>query len=119
MGLVPWVCVLVVAVSWSPAQESREYTSAAFASALQMHQPTKSGNVPNLHPQEDTSPNPHPQIRIDPDQLKREGRELMELTQSLQDDIEALNHGLHPKDTTEKLKRIQKLAKHLRGEIAP
>ena len=87
--------------------------------AWQTHMPTKSGNVPHLQPQEPPSPTNQPKIKIDPDQLQREGRELLELSQSLQGDIESVNHGLHPKDTIEKLKRIQKLAKHLRGEIAP
>ena len=43
----------------------------------------------------------------------------MELTQSLQPDIESVNHRLLPKDTIEKLKRIEKVSKHLRGELTP
>ena len=88
-------------------------------SALQTHMPTKQGDVPHLHPQESISPNAPPKIKLDPDQLQREARELLEISQSLQSDIDSLNHGLYPKDTIEKLKRIQKLAKHLRQEIAP
>ncbi len=57
--------------------------------------------------------------RVDSVQLQREARELLELSQSLQPDIESVNHGLLPKDTIEKLKRIEKLSKHLRGELAP
>jgi hypothetical protein len=53
----------------------------------------------------------------DPVQLHREAKELLELSQSLQMDIEQVNHGLLPKDTLEKLKRIEKLSKHLRGEL--
>jgi hypothetical protein len=87
--------------------------------ALQTHQPTKSGNVPHMQPTEETGPNAQPKIKLDPDQLQREGKELLELSQSLQADIESVTRGLHPKDTSEKLKRIQKLAKHLREEIAP
>jgi len=86
--------------------------------ALQTHMPTKQGNVPHLQPQEPV-PSAQAKIKLDPDQLRREARELLEISQSLQSDIESLNRGLHPKDTIEKLKRIQKLAKHLRGEIAP
>lgn len=56
---------------------------------------------------------------IDALQLQREARELLELSQSLQLDIDQVNHGLLPKDTLEKLKRIEKLSKHLRGEITP
>jgi hypothetical protein len=93
-------------------------SALAFA-ALQTHMPTKQGNVPHLQPQEPISPSAQAKIKLDPDQLQREARELLELSQSLQSDIESVNHGLHPKDTLEKLKRIQKLAKHLRQEIAP
>jgi hypothetical protein len=82
--------------------------------------PTKQGNVPRLNPQEEQiDPKAQAKIKQDPAQLQREARELLELSQSLQLDIESVNRGLHPKDTIEKLKRIQKLAKHLRGEIAP
>lgn len=123
MGLLSFSFVL--AATFCICQAVQKYIAIytpgsvlAFA-ALQTHMPTKQGNVPHLQPQEPISPNAQPKIKIDPDQLKREGRELLELSQSLQGDIESVNHGLHPKDTLEKLKRIQKLAKHLRQEIAP
>jgi hypothetical protein len=57
--------------------------------------------------------------RVDSVQLQREARELLELSQSLQPDIESVRHGLLPKDAIVKLKRIEKLSKHLRGELAP
>jgi hypothetical protein len=85
--------------------------------ALQTHMPTKHGDVPHLEPVEPMAA--PPKIKLDPLALQREARELLELSQSLQLDIESVNRGLLPKDTSEKLKRIQKLAKHLRGEIAP
>lgn len=56
--------------------------------------------------------------RVDSVQLQREAKELLELSQSLQPDMESVNHGLLPKDIIEKLKRIEKLSKHLRGELA-
>jgi hypothetical protein len=68
------------------------------------------------------APDPPAALRrahVDAVQLEREARELLELTQSLQLDIEQVNHGLLPKDTIGKLKRIEKLSKHLRGEVAP
>jgi hypothetical protein len=55
--------------------------------------------------------------RIDPDQLQGEAKELLELSQSLQPDMQHLKQGLLPKDTLEKLKRIENLSKHLRGEL--
>jgi hypothetical protein len=58
-------------------------------------------------------------VRIDRVQLEREARELLELSQSLQLDIDRVNHGLLPRDTLQKLKRIEKLSKHLRSELLP
>ena len=53
----------------------------------------------------------------DPLELQRQAKELLELSQSLQPDMESVNHGILPKDTIEKLKRIEKLSKRLRGEL--
>ena len=53
----------------------------------------------------------------DPLELQREAKELLELSQSLQPDMESVNYGIFPKDTIEKLKRIEKLSKHLRSEL--
>jgi hypothetical protein len=58
-------------------------------------------------------------IRIDPLQLQREARELSDLAKSLPADMNQVNHGLLPKDTIEKLKRIEKLSKHMKSELAP
>jgi hypothetical protein len=60
-----------------------------------------------------------PRFKIDPLQLEREARELQELSQSIPADISRANQGLMPKDTIEKLKQIEKLAKHLRSELNP
>jgi hypothetical protein len=67
----------------------------------------------------DQPPPPIRRVHADPLQLQREAKEMLELSQSLQLDIEQVNHGLLPKDTIEKLKRIEKLSKHLRSEVAP
>jgi hypothetical protein len=56
---------------------------------------------------------------VDAVQVQRDAKELLELSQSLQPDIDYVNRGLLPKDTLEKLKRIEKLSKHLRSQLAP
>jgi len=56
--------------------------------------------------------------RIDPTRLQAEAKELFELLQSLQPDMHFIQNGLLPKDTVEKLRRIEKLSKHLRGELS-
>jgi hypothetical protein len=121
-------CLLVIVAAFygpSPSQGISKYfptvtpDSALAVSALQTHMPTKQGNVPHLQPQEQSDTTSQPKLKLDPIKLHQEAQELLELSQSLQNDIDSMNRGLRPKDTIEKLKRIQKLAKHLRGEIGP
>jgi len=59
------------------------------------------------------SPRPH----VDPLQLRREAGQVLELSKSIQSDFELVSRGLLPKDTIEKLKKIEKLSKHLRSQI--
>jgi len=60
-----------------------------------------------------TAGRPH----VDPLELQREAKQILELSRSLQPDIEYVNRGVLLKDTIEKLKRIEKLSKHLRSQI--
>ena len=55
--------------------------------------------------------------RVDPTVLESEAKELLELSQSVQPDIESLKRGLLSKDLLNKLKRIEKLSKHLREQV--
>jgi hypothetical protein len=50
-------------------------------------------------------------------ELQREARELSDLAHTVPTDIDKVTHGLLPRDLTEKLKRIEKLSKHLRNEV--
>jgi len=121
--LIPCLLVLLLGLSHFCAAEvlPRGFGDAVFFWTPQTHMPTKSGNVwsPPHGDDQFGPPIPQPQIKLDAAQLQRDARELLDLSQSLQADIDAINKGLLPKDAAEKLKRIQKLAKHLRGEIAP
>lgn len=66
-----------------------------------------------------TTNQPTPQKRhFDAVQAEREARELSDLAKSVPLDVEHVNQGLMPKDMLEKLKRIEKLSKHLRTELA-
>jgi hypothetical protein len=51
--------------------------------------------------------------------VRTEADELSKLAQSLPQDIEQIARGKMPKDTAEKLKRIEKLSKQLRGQLNP
>jgi hypothetical protein len=57
--------------------------------------------------------------KLDPVKLRQEADELSSLAQSVPSDIVQVSQGKLPKDMAEKLKRIEKLSKHLRGELTP
>jgi hypothetical protein len=69
--------------------------------------------VPNAPIQSSTAPRPH----LDPLELRREANQVLELSKSIQSDFEAVTPGVLPKATIEKLKKIEKLSKHLRNQI--
>jgi hypothetical protein len=54
----------------------------------------------------------------DPANLKHEADELAQLSAGIPSDLARVAHGQIPKDLSEKLKRIEKLAKHLRNELS-
>ncbi len=56
---------------------------------------------------------------VDAAKLKHDADELAALAQSIPSAVDQSTKGVLPKDLGEKLKRIEKLAKHLRGELAP
>ena len=69
--------------------------------------------VPNAPIQPSTAPRP----RVDPVELRREASEVVDLSKSIQSDFESISRGMLPKNTIEKLKKIEKLSKHLRSQI--
>ena len=106
--LMPALCFSLLILVRTPAHAQKEVTpdrlpfpqaDDRFDTILQMHSKAATAT------------------RIDPDQLQREAKELLELSQSLQPDMQHLKQGLLPKNTLEKLKRIENLSKHLRGEL--
>jgi hypothetical protein len=54
----------------------------------------------------------------DPTKLKQEADELAQLSAGVPSDLARVAHGQLPKDLAEKLKRIEKLAKNLRNQLA-
>ncbi|MBI3646078.1 MAG: hypothetical protein HY233_08965 [Acidobacteriales bacterium] len=69
--------------------------------------------------QEQPAPEPKTSRRSDTVAMEREARELSALAASIPGDVEQLKKGLLPKDAVDKLKRIEKLSKQLRGQIQP
>ena len=60
-----------------------------------------------------------PQHRIDLVKLQQEADELARTAQSIPIDVSGVRQGILPKDTIEKLKRIEKLSKRLRSDLNP
>lgn len=90
----------------------------AVDSGGQMHRypiPPKSADS------EQSQPRPKSQTAKTPSrnpvELERMGRELAGLASTIPDDVQQFNKGLLPKEMTEKLKRIEKLAKQMRSEV--
>jgi hypothetical protein len=54
---------------------------------------------------------------LDPAKLRAEANELVKLAQSLPPDINQV--AQRKKDIADKLKRMEKLSKHMRGELVP
>jgi hypothetical protein len=55
---------------------------------------------------------------VDFAKLKHDAEELASLSQSIPPDIDQTTKGMYPKDLDQKLKRIEKLAKQLRSQVA-
>jgi hypothetical protein len=82
------------------------------ASTAQVRTPETVPGQPGQWPQEGTK------HRVDVTQLKMEARELTTLTQALPAQMEQIGNGQLPKELIDNLKKIEKLAKHIRGEIS-
>jgi hypothetical protein len=91
--------------------------------ATPMASPQKRSNYPSPPEAADksiTSPEAKPanlKKQLDRPRIEGEARELLELSQSLQFDVQSINRGMLPQDTIAKLKRIEKTSKQLRHEL--
>jgi hypothetical protein len=57
--------------------------------------------------------------KVDVEQIKREAEELRKLADGVPPQIQQVANNQLPKDLSDNLKRIEKLAKHLRSEVTP
>jgi diphthamide synthase (EF-2-diphthine--ammonia ligase) len=69
------------------------------------------------HPLVLDSPSGPQTQKFDPVKLREEAEELATLAQSVQKDVSQVVQGKLPKEIGDKLKRIEKLAKHLGAEL--
>ena len=80
-------------------------------------QPDHSDWPQNQLPAEQVSLEAQKRPTVDRLRLQRDAQELAELSASIPADVRRVNRGLLPKDLMEKLKRVEKLSKHLRSEL--
>ncbi len=80
-------------------------------------------NLPNIHKGRleipFDPPVSFPRKAASPALLQDEAAELARLSAGIPERIDRVNHGQLPKELDGQLKRIEKLAKHLRSEVAP
>jgi hypothetical protein len=57
--------------------------------------------------------------KINVEQVKQEAEELRRLADGVPAQIQQVTNNQVPKDLSDNLKRIEKLAKHLHSEVAP
>ena len=57
--------------------------------------------------------------KVNVEQVKQEADELKKLADGVPAQIELVAKNQYPKDLNENLKRIERLAKHLRSEVTP
>jgi hypothetical protein len=57
--------------------------------------------------------------KVNVEQVKQEAEELRELADGVPPQIQQVTNNQLPKDLSDNLKRIEKLAKHLRSEVTP
>jgi hypothetical protein len=99
-----WLCVLLlVPVFASPQHQKPPGITMADQAA----------NAPLERPLENRS------RQINLDQVRQETEELRKLANALPAQIDQVTNNQLPKDLSDNLKRIEKLAKHLRGEVTP
>ncbi len=89
-------------------------------SSFQKSAPETPGKIElEKHPIEVEPPlGPQPQ-QLDLAKIRAEAEELSTLAQIIPVDVAQIAQGKLPKDMAEKLKRIEKLSKHLRNQITP
>jgi hypothetical protein len=94
---------------------------ALFCTAQNREGPTDvpPPNPPSIDQLEQLANQPPPRVhKIDIAKVRREADELAKLAAGVPPDITRLQGGLLPKDVINNLKRIEKLSKELRRELA-
>jgi len=90
-----------------------------FASLVQREKPTGIVTADQQSNQSIEPPIGARNRKMNVDQMKQEADELKKLAGDVPAQIEMVTKNQYPKDLSDNLKRIEKLAKHLRSEATP
>jgi len=93
--------------------------SAAQAQAHPIPPGIRQADQTEAQTEKNIPPPPAPRRTVDYANLKHDADELAVLAQSVPAEVDQTSKGALPKDLSEKLKRIEKLAKHLRNSLIP
>jgi hypothetical protein len=96
----------------TPYNAARPQPASCFVATLQVRTPETVPGIPGQWPEQGKHK------LVDAAQLKNEAQELQGMAQALTPQIDQIGNGKLPKELIENLKKIEKLAKHMRGEIS-
>jgi len=92
---------------------------ASFAQSRPIPPGIRQADQADTQSQRDMPPPVNQRATVDPAKLRRDADELAALAQSIPPEVDQTTKGVLPKDLSEKLKRIEKLAKQLRSQVTP
>jgi len=92
---------------------------ALFAQSRPIPPGIRQADQADAQSQRDMPPPLNQRATIDPAKLRHDADELAALAQSVPLEVDQTAKGVLPKDLSEKLKRIEKLAKQLRSQLSP
>ena len=93
-------------------------SSVALAQGRPIPPGVVQGNQAVIQGEKDVPPPLNQRASVDPAKLRHDADELASLAQSVPPAIDQTTKGVLSKDLSEKLKRIEKLAKQLRSQIS-
>lgn len=98
---------LLCASLWAASQQN--------PAAVYREETRERGLAARISPPQERGPGPVKRVNLA--QVRRDAEELAQLERTIQIEIREAERGAVPKDLGDKLKKIQKLSKRLRGEL--
>jgi hypothetical protein len=95
--------------------------SSGFSNGPQREQPTETPGKLEIakHPLILEPPLSPENRKLDATKLRADATDMANLAQSLPSDVDQIVQGKLPKELAAKLRRIEKISKHLRAELTP